>query len=321
MSEKRALIIGSAGQDGRLLTAFLSSQNYRVVGVERARVTGLSTRREALALEDRDGIAALVQEITPQEIYYLAAFDHSSSEAPGDRNELFAASKAVHCDGLENILTAMRHHAPAARLFYASSCMVFGAPKTAPQNEDCEIAPNSIYAETKAMGMEIIKRARKIEDLYCASGILYNHESLLRDTRFVIPGIVKGAVDVKLGVSKTLVLGDLRARADWGAAEDVVRAMYAMLRLDAPQDFVIGTGKLHSVGEAAELALKFLGLDPVQCLRTDPSILRRPPPAVPYQADSSALQKATGWSPMITLERLIRSMIESERSLRSYQAA
>jgi GDPmannose 4,6-dehydratase len=321
MSEKRALIIGSGGQDGRLLTAYLSSQNYRVVGMERNRVTGLNTRRPAIALEDRDAIEMLVQDITPQEIYYLAAFDHSSSEAPGDRDTLFAASKAAHCDGLENILSAMRRHAPSARLFYASSCMVFGAPKSAPQNEECEIAPNSIYGETKALGMEIIKRARRIDELHCSSGILYNHESALRDSRFVIPRIAKGAVDVKLGVSKTLVLGDLRARADWGAAEDTVRAMHAMLRLDAPQDFVIGTGKLHSVGEAAELALKFLGLDPVECLRTDPSILRRPPPAVPYQADSRALQKATGWTPMISLERLIISMIEAERSLRSYQAA
>jgi GDPmannose 4,6-dehydratase len=321
MSEKRAFIIGSAGQDGRLLTAYLSSQNYRVVGLERARVTGLNTRRPSVALDDRDGVAALVQEVAPQEIYYLAAFDHSSSEAPGDRDALFAASKAVHCDGLENVLTAMRHHAPAARLFYASSCMVFGTPKSAPQNEECEIAPNSIYAQTKAIGMELVRRARAVDGLYCASGILYNHESLLRDARFVIPRIVKGAVDVKLGVSKTLVLGDLRARADWGAAEDFVRAMHAVLRLDAPQDFVIGTGTLHSVGEAAELALKCLGLDPVQYLRADPSILRRPPPVVPYQADSSAFQKATGWSPMITLDRLIRSMIESERSLRSYQAA
>ena len=321
MSEKRALIIGSGGQDGRLLTAYLSSQNYRVVGMERARVTGLNTRRPAVALHDREGIESLVQELAPDDIYYLAAFDHSSSEAPGDRNELFAASKAVHCDGLENILSAMRRHARGARLFYASSCMVFGAPKTAPQNEECEIAPNSIYAETKAMGMEIVRRARNADELHCSSGILYNHESNLRDARFVIPRIVKGAVDVKVGAAKTLVLGDLRTRADWGAAEDFVRAMHAMLRLDAPQDFVIGTGKLHSVGEAAELALKFLGLDPVECLRTDPSILRRPPPVVPYQADASAIQKAAGWSPMITLERMIRSMIESERSLRSYQAA
>ena len=95
MSEKRALIIGSGGQDGRLLTAYLSSQNYRVVGMERTRVTGLNTRKPAIALDDRDAIASLVEEIAPQEIYYLAAFDHSSSEAPGDRDALFVASKAL----------------------------------------------------------------------------------------------------------------------------------------------------------------------------------------------------------------------------------
>ena len=198
--------------------------------------------------------------------------------------------------------------------------MVFGHPQTAPQIEDTPIAPLDVYGETKAEGMELVRKARQ-SGLFCASGILYNHESLLRDERFVIPKIVKGAVDVKLGAAKTLTLGDLRARVDWGAAEDYVRAMHAMMQIDTAQDFVIGSGKLHSVGEAAELALKTLGLDPVKYLRTDPGILKRPPPAVPYQAKISAIEKATGWTPMISFERMIRSLIEAERSSRSYQAA
>ncbi|MET0545442.1 MAG: GDP-mannose 4,6-dehydratase [Caulobacterales bacterium] len=321
MSSKRALILGSAGQDGRLLTAFLSSQNYRVIGVERTRVTGFDDRRPAVSLTHRPAMLALMREAAPDEIYYLAAHHHSSSDAPDDQVAIHAASHAVHCDGLSNVLDAMAECAPRARLFYASSCMVFGDPAKAPQSEVTPRAPLSAYAQTKAEGMEIVHQARKQRDLFCASGILYNHESLLRDERFVIPKIVKGAVNVKLGVDKMLVLGDLRARADWGAAEDFVRAMHAMLQIEAPQDFVIGTGKLHSVGEAAELALKTLGIDPVSCLRTDPSILRRPPPAVPYQADIRAIEKATGWTPMISFERMVRTFIEAERSTRSYQAA
>jgi GDPmannose 4,6-dehydratase len=320
MSRTRALVIGSAGQDGRLLTAFLSSQGYRVIGLERARVTGFDNRRAPVPLTDKQAMLDVVREAAPEEIYYLAAHNHSSSDSAGSRETLFAASHAVHCEGLKNLIDAMRQSAPQARLFYASSCMVFGHPKSAPQAEDTLLAPLDVYGETKAQGMELIRQARH-DGLFCASGILYNHESLLRDERFVIPKIIKGAVDVKVGIAKTLVLGDLRVRVDWGSAEDYVRAMHAMMQIDAPQDFVIGCGKLHSVGEAAELALKTLGLDPVTCLRTDPSILKRPPPAVPYQANTHAIEKATSWARMISFERMIRTMIEAERSLRSYQAA
>jgi GDPmannose 4,6-dehydratase len=314
---KRALIIGSAGQDGRLLSAFLDTQNYAVYGAERTRVTGFGADRPAVPLSDRAAMLALIAEIAPDEIYYLAAHHHSSSDTPEARAELLAASYLVHCEGVWSVLDAMAQEAPKARLFYASSSLIFGQPEKAPQSETSPIKPIEIYGETKAAGMDIVKMFREERGLFAASGILYNHESMLRDDRFVIPRIVKGAVDIKLGVTDLLLLGDLRARVDWGAAEDYVRAMHAMLQIESPRDFVIGSGELRSVGEAAEIAFSALGLDPVKHLRADPSILRRPPPAVPFRADPRAIEKATGWARQIPFERMLRTMIEAERAARA----
>ena len=309
---KRALIFGARGQDGTLLTEQLTRRDFHVLGVDRgATDCSLGESLPPVEINDPESVLAFFRRFVPDEVYYLAAFHHSSESA-----ELLAPwtiwkrSFDVQVNGLLNVLEAIRAAAPKARLFYAASSLVFGVPDESPQTETVPPAPRCVYGITKTAGMQVCRFYRRHYGVFTSVGILYNHESHLRPETFLSRKIVSTAVRIKNGRANELVLGDLSAQSDWGYAPDYVDAMHRMLALSDPDDFIVATGKLHRVQDWVEATFGVLGLSWRDHCREDPSLItRRPKPLI---GDSSKLRRQTGWCPETSFEDMIANMIEME---------
>jgi GDPmannose 4,6-dehydratase len=313
---KRAIIVGSNGQDGRILFDDLAARDYSLIGIARH-----GTRVRAAKAPERvdivraNEIDTLVREFQPDQIYYLAAFHHSSEDSiPLDSRQLFDASYQVHVASLINFLEAMASYCARGRLFYAASSLVFGNPRTAPQNEETPLDPVCIYGITKAAGIGACRFYRRAHSLFASVGILFNHESTYRRPAFVTQRIVRGALRIKAGVAEKLLLADLAARVDWGWAADYTRAAAEILDLPAADDFVLATGKPHTVQEFVEEAFGQIGLDWRRYVQEDPAILKRQRNNL--VGDASKLNRATGWQPSVSFEEMIGRLLEgAEASL------
>ena len=310
-----ALVIGHKGQDGSYLMDLLESRGYVVAGfdVQDARSVRCGPIRP-VTLTERGDVASLIGEWRPREIYYLAAYHHSAEMERDDDYEVIERSLAVNTIGLLNVLDAMRLHAPEARLFYAASCHLFGDPQEVPQTELTPFQPDNPYAISKLAGLNLARYYRQAHHLYCACGILFNHESPRRPPGFLSRKIATRIAAIKSGHKEHLVLGDLTAQLDWGYAPEYVEAMWRILQLDHPDDFVIATGQLHSVRDFVEAAFAFAGLDWRAHVSEDPAILRSVPRHRPYLGDYGKLHRMTGWRPSTDLAGLARHMVESELS-------
>lgn len=310
-------MIGAAGQDGKILSADLEADGYEVLRVERAGIRMPDGSFRPHDIRVAGSALALFEQGAPDEIYYLAAHHHSSEQDTTELAPLLRESFAVHCFGLTHILDAIAACDSGTRLFYASSSLVFGRPDVSPQSEATPVRPVCAYGVSKAAGMGICELYRRDRNVFCCSGILFNHESRHRGSQFVSKKIVSGAVDIHLGHRREIELGSLDALVDWGAAVDYVRAMRLMLRLDAPQDFVIATGQPHSVMELARLAFGELGMDYAGHVRVQPELMRRAPRTVPLVGDAARLRGATGWAPSVSFGDMIKSMVRAELASRS----
>jgi GDPmannose 4,6-dehydratase len=297
----RALVIGAHGQDGALLTSFLTAREWEVDGIG----------KEDLDIGRFDLVKAVLSR-SYQHIFYLAAFHHSSQDSVvlSDR-ELYEKSCEVHVTGLINVLEGVRSVSPASRIFYAASSLVFGTPAQEPQNEDTPFAPLCIYGITKTSGIQLCRFYRKKHGVFACSGILFNHESPLRQRKFVIPKIINSAIAISRGSPEKLQLGDLSARVDWGYAPDYVDAMHRILCLDQPEDFVIATGESHSVQEVVEIVFTALGLDWRDHVLESPFILTRQRTAL--RGDIAKLQKATAWKPSVDFKQMILRLLKTAR--------
>jgi len=307
---KSALIIGAFGQDGHYLSEHLMGQGYEVTRVGRNRTEGRCAA--PIDILDRGQVFSLVDELVPAEIYYLAAFHHSAEDAPPPFEELLATSMRVHVDGLVNVLEAVVNVSPASRVFQASSALVFGEAERAPQNEDTPLQPTTPYGVSKVAAMGACRLYRESHGTFAVSGILFNHESPRRGTRFVSRKIAIAAARAAMGAPADLRLGALEAEVDWSAAEDVMRAAHAMLQMGEPIDCVIASGKLHTVRDFARLAFETVGLDYRDHITQDETILHRRAGDVPRLGDSSRLRKATGFAPSISFDDMVRAMVHAE---------
>lgn len=308
---RRAIVVGSDGQDGRLLFDALRREGWSVLGLE---PRGVKTHRAAalggpVNLGDRRAIERLVARFKPDEIYYLAAYNQPAEVRLPDPVEQFERSLPVHVLGPLHFLEAIRTRSPRTRFFYASSCRVFGHPRRR-QDESTPIDPDDVYGITKAGGLFVCRMYRRRWNVFATAGILYNHESPLRAPRYVSRRIVSGLLDVKRGRSRRLVLGDLKARCDWGYAPEFVDAMRRLLAHDRPGDFVIATGRSRTVLDFAKAAARELGLDWRRCVAEDRSLL--PEPSSAWAGNPAKLQHATGWRPRTGLREMIRILIGAE---------
>lgn len=308
----RALIIGSAGQDGRLLSERLEREGCAVVGVERNRVTRAGDAfGSPVDILDPRSIGDLVGSISPDGIFYLAAYHHSAEDkALPDDVELYLRSHDIHVRGLIHVLEAIRKRAPASRLFYAASSHCFGEPPTAIQDENTPLRPRCAYGITKTAGVGLCRMYRANHRVRASAGFFYNHESPLRARKFLSTKIVCAAVEISRGRRDKLVLGDLAARVDWGFAPDYVDAMIRIVGLDAADDFIIATGQSHSVEEFVAAAFSRVGLDWRQHVEVEPGIIGKP--RTTLVGDSTKLRTATGWSPSVTFQQMVELLVDAE---------
>jgi GDPmannose 4,6-dehydratase len=313
---RNAIIIGSEGQDGRLLYERLARDGCNLLGIGRRdvrRTQATGTIDRTIDVLDRAAVERAVATFRPDVVFYLAAFHHSSEdERPADDAELYLRSHDVHVHGLLNVLESLMRHAPKARIFYAASSHCFGEPPASIQDERTPLRPRDPYGISKTAGIELCRMYRSRHALAASCGFLYNHESPLRSPKFLSAKIVQGAVAIAGGRRDKLILGDLSARVDWGYAPDYVDAMVRILRLDAADDFVIATGQSHSVEDFVSIAFAQLGIDWRKHIASEPSLLTRSTTRAALVGDSTKLRQATGWAPSVTFAEMVRLLVEAE---------
>jgi GDPmannose 4,6-dehydratase len=313
--EKTALITGITGQDGYYLSRLLLSQGYRVVGLvpphrqsNLSRLGDLAERVEIypVILTDPDALLKTVEQFQPHEIYNLAApsFVPASWEDPLGTLDLVTGTAT-------RLLTAVRQVGLATRFYQASSSEMFGEVTESPQDENTAFRPMNPYAAAKVHAHWTMVHHRQRYNLFACSGILYNHESPLRPPNFVPRKVSLAAASIKLGLSDRLEIGNLRAKRDWGFAGDYVDAMWRMLQVDQPEDFVIGTGQLHSVEDLVSAAFACVDLDWHRYVKVDPKLLR---PDEHYQlvANPTKAKEKLDWQPQVTFDQLIEEMVHKD---------
>jgi len=258
-------------------------------------------------LLDQASLVTVLKACGPQEVYNLASpsFVPLSWEQP----VLTAEFAAV---GVTAMLEAIRHVDGTIRFYQASSSEIFGDPTEAPQTEETPIAPATPYGIAKAYGHFITQAYRRQYGIYACSGILYNHESPRRPLDFLPRKVANGVARISAGLDNELVLGDLEARRDWGYAGDYVTAMRLMLRQSSPADFVIATGKTHSVRELVEVAFAHVGLDWRDYVRTDPTLVRGRAELHNLVGAPAKAHVVLGWRPTLSFEELVRLLVDAD---------
>jgi GDPmannose 4,6-dehydratase len=309
---RKAIVVGSAGQDGQLLCSQLSRRGYDVVGSVRAAPAGGSSevRQVAIDISSQAAVSALVADVVPDEIYFLAAFHQSATDDPGDFSELIRKSLDVNTISLVNFLDAIRGHSAATRLFYAASSHIFGLPQSTVQDEQTPINPVSAYGISKAAGLFACRHYRASYGTFASVGILYNHESELRAAKFISRKIARGAAAIKLGEAKTLTLGNLDAVVDWGYAPDYTDAMQKILQAPKPDDFVVASGQPHTVRDFARIAFEAVELDFSRYVISDDTVLRRTSGAL--IGNPAHLTRTTGWRPSTDFPGMVRHLVKHE---------
>lgn len=312
---KVALITGITGQDGSYLAEWLLAKGYRVVGLVRRispfeyqRIAHIQDKIEIAQgdLLDQGSLYEIFDTYHPDEIYNLAG--QSNVQLSFSQAVLTADATAL---GVTRLLDCMRQVTPQARFYQASTSEIFGEAEESPQNERTRLNPRNPYGVAKVYGHLIVRNYRQYHGLFAVSGIMYNHESPRRGLDFVTRKITHSVAQIKLGLRNELCLGNLDAQRDWGYAQDYVRAMWLMLQHNEPDDFVIGTGKLHSVRDFCQAAFSYVGLDYRDYVVEDQQFYR-PAEKYPLVADPSYAQKALGWQPEVTFETLVKLMVDAD---------
>ncbi len=314
--QKTALITGITGQDGSYLAEFLLDKGYRVVGMTRRTSTEVHERIEHIVenieivsgdLLDQTSMTSIVNDVRPDEFYNLAAqsFVPASWTQPVLTGEFTAL-------GVTRALEAVRHVDQSIRFYQASSSEMFGKVVEVPQTETTPFYPRSPYGVAKVYGHWITVNYRESYDMFACSGMLFNHESPRRGKEFVTRKISDGVARIKLGLASNLRLGNLDAQRDWGFAGDYVRAMWLMLQDDAPDDYVIATGRTHSVRDFVRIAFDAAGLGSYEpYVVTDPRFVR-PAEVDMLIGDAGKARRQLGWVPEVTFEQLVEMMVKAD---------
>ena len=319
--QKRALITGITGQDGSYLAELLLGKGYDVYGIIRRSSSFNTGRLDDIYqdphdanyrlklvygdLNDASSLNHILRQVQPDEVYNLGAQSHV--RVSFDIPEYTAEVTGL---GTVRLLESIRDLGLKPRFYQASSSELFGS-SPAPQSETTPFHPRSPYAAAKAYAYYITMNYREAYGLYAVNGILFNHESPRRNETFVTRKITRAAARIKLGLQDKLYLGNLEARRDWGFAGDFVEAMWQMMQLDKPEDFVIATGESHSVAEFLDVAFAHLGIDWHKHVEIDPRYFR-PSEVDDLRGDYSRAKERFGWSPKVSFPELVRMMVDSD---------
>lgn len=311
----KALITGITGQDGSYLAELLLHKGYDVVGMLRRSSSVNFERvdhiRDDITLAQGDlidgaSMVNVLRDHEPDEVYNLAAqsFVQTSFGQPVLTGEITAL-------GVTRLLDAVRIVRPDARVYQASSSEMFGKVVEVPQSETTPFHPRSPYGVAKVYGHWITVNYRESYDMFAVSGMLFNHESPRRGLEFVTRKITDGVARIKHGKSTELRLGNLDAQRDWGYAGDYVDAMWRMLQQDEAKDYVIASGKTHTVREFCEIAFGAAGLDWEEFVVIDERFYR-PAEVDQLIGDASLARDELGWTPTVTFEELVQMMVEAD---------
>ncbi len=316
----RALITGITGQDGLYLGEFLVERGYEVFGL----IRGQDNPKYDLVRETIPGVTLLKSDVTdisslvraiataePDELYNLAAisFVPYSWENP-------VLTTDVTAKGVLNVLEAIRLWTSTSgrqvRFYQASSSEMFGRVQEIPQRESTLLWPRSPYGVAKVFGHHLTINYRESYGMHASSGILFNHESPRRGPEFVTRKVTRAVARYSIGLQRTLTLGNLEARRDWGYAADFVRAMWLMLQQDEPGDYVIATGIAHSVRDLLDVAFSEIGVDDWSGIVRQDERYVRPAEVDHLIGDSSKARRVLGWEPSITFDDMIRMMVQED---------
>jgi GDPmannose 4,6-dehydratase len=322
---RRALITGVTGQDGSYLAEYLLSLGYDVWGLIRGqanpRKLWISRLVSDLCFLDGDmldegSLVAAIDKVQPDEVYNLAgiSFVPMSWEQPELVTEVNGLGVLRILEAIRLVCGLDKSRSAASgqiRFYQASTSEMFGDASQTPQCEMTFLHPRSPYGVAKTYGHYITQNYRESYGMYGVSGMLFNHESPRRGAEFVTRKISLAVSRIKLGLQDKLLLGNLEAARDWGFAGDYVRAMHLMLQQDKPSDFVIGTGRMHSVRDAARIAFEAADLNWVDYVVVDPSLVR-PAEVEILCADSQRAREILGWQPTVRFEELMALMVEAD---------
>jgi GDPmannose 4,6-dehydratase len=323
---KKALITGITGQDGSYLAEHLLSLGYEVHGIVR-RVALEQPERRLSRIEHLEGQITLHPaslESYPSIFHVLSRHDFDECyhlAAQSFVAESFAdgfSTMSTNIDGTHYVLAALRELRPGCRFYFAGSSEMFGHVKESPQNEATPFHPRSPYGISKVAGFHLSTNYREAYDMFCAGGILFNHEGPRRGYEFVTRKITSAAARIKFGLQFEVRLGNLDAKRDWGHAADYVRAMHLMLQQPEPDDYVVATGECHSVREFCEVAFGEAGLDYREHVSVDPRFYR-PTEVDLLMGNASKAKKRLGWEPRYGFRQLVREMVQADLDALSHQ--
>jgi GDPmannose 4,6-dehydratase len=342
------LITGISGQDGSFLAELLLEKGYEVTGLvhgePRERSLGCSEHlRERLKLLGGDllepaSLTDAILQAQPQELYHLASpsFIPASWERPAETMRAIVGSTAALLEAVRT-LQGTPHgggrtegHPPSrgagrqasdsasqTRIWVAASGAIFGDVRQSPQDEDTPCRPTSPYAIGKLASHQLVGAMRAHDGLYACSGIVFNHESERRPSRFVTRTVTRAAAQIKLGLAEEVRLGELAAVRDWSFAGDVMYGAWLMLQQEQPADYVLASGVGHTVAEFAKAAFAYVGLEAERYIRVDPKLVRAPE-STPSVGDPSRAREQLGWQPRLSFEQLVERMVEAD--MRELQA-
>ena len=316
---KKALITGITGQDGSYLAELLVEKGYEVHGIVRrvaledphSRMWRLRSiidrlRIHSASMESYASLFNIIADLKPDECYHLAAQSYVSYSFEDEFSTV-----NTNLNGTHYVLSAVKRQAPSCRFYFAGSSEMFGKVAQTPQNEDTPFHPRSPYGISKMAGFELTRNYREAYGLFALSGILFNHESPRRGAEFVTRKITSAAAKIKLGLEEKFTLGNVDAVRDWGHARDYVLAMWLMLQQDTPEDYVVATGRSHTVRDFMNIAFGRLGLDYRDHLVIDEN-LYRPSEVQILQGDASKARRELGWRPTTQFEELIGEMVDAD---------
>jgi GDPmannose 4,6-dehydratase len=312
-----ALLTGLSGQDGSFLAELLLEQGYDVAALVHGapeRPLGCSEHLRGRVrliggdLLEPESLRAAVDAVRPAEIYHLAApsFVPRSWEQPAQTMRAIAGASAA-------LLEAVRELVPQARVFCAASGAIYGDAPESPQNERTPCRPTNPYSVAKLAVHQLVGALREHDGLFACSGIVFNHESERRPERFVTRRIVRGAVEISLGLRAELTLGDLGAVRDWSFAGDIVRGAWMMLQHERAEDFVLASGVGRTVAEFARAAFACVELDAERYVRVDEALVRAPE-STPNVGDATRARELLGWEPRVGFEALVQRMVRAEQA-------
>jgi len=319
MKQKKALITGISGQDGSYLAEYLLSQGYEVHGIVRRialedpthnlwRILPFLDRLNlhSATLESFLPLYKIFRDVKPDECYHLAA---QSFVSVSFEDEFSTIQNNI--SGTHFLLAALKDSSPGCHFYFAGSSEMFGKAEETPQRETTRFHPRSVYGITKVAGFELTRNYRETYGLFCCTGIMFNHESPRRGFEFVTRKITSTAARIKLGMEKELRLGNIEAKRDWGFSGEYVKMMHKMLLQKEPEDFVIGTGEIHSVREFVKIVFEELGLNYEDYLVIDRRFYR-PVELETLIADSKKAKNKLGWNPKVSFKELALKMLKHD---------